>query len=82
MCSSIFLGDEIPLGFFLSLGGSVIFVLFAGGLLRFPYCSLIFNHIEVNILLICERLYFLLPDHEVVDFPVSYYHVLNTVFKW
>jgi hypothetical protein len=81
MCCSILFSVKGFLWVF-PLGVSVIFVLFAGGLLRFPYCSLIFNHIEVNILLICERLYFLFIAHEIVGFPVSQYHVLNTAFYW
>ncbi len=53
------------------LGGSVIFVLFAGGLLKFSHLFAdIFNHFEVNILLVCERLYSLFLVHEIVDFPV------------
>ena len=62
------LGEGLPLGF--SFGRVSHLCAFRGKVVKILICSLISNHVEVNILLICKRLYSLFLAHEIVDFPV------------
>ncbi len=63
------LGEGLPLGF--SFGRVSHLCAYCGKVVKILICLLISNHVEVNILLICKRLYSFFLAHEIVDFHVS-----------
>jgi hypothetical protein len=63
------LGGGLPLCFFFAEVSHLC--AFRGRVVKILICSLVFNHVELNILLVCKRLYSLFLVHKIGDFPVS-----------